>query len=216
LTDRYAPALVDSDGTWTSVSSGYRHTCGVKTDGSAWCWGWNIHGELGIGKTHRPFETTTPAQVRGSGQWSQITTGYEFTCGVQNDGTLWCWGKGYQGALGQGDQDTALIPTQVGTGTSWAQVSAAYFHSCATTTDGALYCWGLNDDGELGDGTTETRYSPVQIGKSRAWFQPTAGFRFACANRANGTAWCWGANFDGQLGDGTTNNSLVPVKVVKN
>lgn len=34
---------------WSLVSAGYRHTCGIRSDHSLWCWGWNHDGQLGLG-----------------------------------------------------------------------------------------------------------------------------------------------------------------------
>ncbi len=41
---------VGEEGTWSTVSAGERHTCGVKTDGTLFCWGtsgwwWRVGGE---------------------------------------------------------------------------------------------------------------------------------------------------------------------------
>ena len=44
-----------------SVHGGGEHTCLLKKDGSAWCWGRSEFGELGNGKTNP--ETHTPRKV---------------------------------------------------------------------------------------------------------------------------------------------------------
>ncbi len=36
-------------GKWSITDAGRTHTCGIKTDGTLWCWGTNTNGELGIG-----------------------------------------------------------------------------------------------------------------------------------------------------------------------
>jgi alpha-tubulin suppressor-like RCC1 family protein len=43
------------------MSAGEEATCAVKLDGTLWCWGKNLWGQLGIGTTQ---ESTTPAQVK--------------------------------------------------------------------------------------------------------------------------------------------------------
>ena len=36
-------------GEWSTIDLGHSHACGIKMDGSAWCWGANERGQLGIG-----------------------------------------------------------------------------------------------------------------------------------------------------------------------
>ena len=65
---------------FTAVSAGWFHTCGVKTDGRAACWGADPDGEA----TRRPGQLFSgPA----------VTTGNAHTCGVeQGGGAVVCWG----------------------------------------------------------------------------------------------------------------------------
>ena len=47
---------------WATVSDGLGHTCAEKTEGTVWCWGWNIDGQLGDGTT---TDSLVPVQVSG-------------------------------------------------------------------------------------------------------------------------------------------------------
>jgi alpha-tubulin suppressor-like RCC1 family protein len=76
---------------WASVSATGNsqdpgHTCGIRQDGTLWCWGSNTHGELGLGDTTTRYR---PYQV-GTATWSQVDASFTKTCGLQINGTLWC------------------------------------------------------------------------------------------------------------------------------
>ena len=62
--------------TFASVSVGWIHACGVRTDGSVVCWGYDGHGEA------------SPP----SGTFSSVSAGTHHTCGVRTDGSVDCWG----------------------------------------------------------------------------------------------------------------------------
>ncbi len=47
--------------TWTQLSTGATHTCALRTNRSAWCWGRNSNGQLGDGTTTTP--RSSPTQV---------------------------------------------------------------------------------------------------------------------------------------------------------
>ena len=65
-------------GTVTAIAAGRVHTCAVKTDGHAVCWGWTATGQ-----------TTIPA---GLGTVAAIAAGGYRTCAIRTDGTVACWG----------------------------------------------------------------------------------------------------------------------------
>jgi len=143
---------------WWKVSAGFAHTCGIKSDGTLWCWGDNYYGE--IGKGDFVGNQTTPLQVGSESDWQDVSAGDYHTCGIRNDSgqyTVWCWGRNYSGQLGVGDYVDRNVPTQVGTVSNCQEeVTAGAFQSCAlqgSAGNGLLWCWGSNVYGQLGDGT---------------------------------------------------------------
>jgi alpha-tubulin suppressor-like RCC1 family protein len=46
-TDRLAPVQVGDATSWAGVEAGESQSCGLQSDGSAWCWGANHSGQLG-------------------------------------------------------------------------------------------------------------------------------------------------------------------------
>jgi alpha-tubulin suppressor-like RCC1 family protein len=205
---------VTAGGTW--------HDCGVRSDGSLWCWGVGTNGQLGINST---TTYATPQMVAASGYLPVVAAGYSHACALKTNGTAWCWGSNASGELGIGNTTQQLVPVQVGTAMNWTQLSAGGSHgTCGLRSDHSLWCWGngttapvqlgtnawsqlsLGDDhacaiGQVGDGTLVTRASPTQIGTS-TWASVAAGAQFTCALDTAGAMSCWGENTNGQLGLG--------------
>ncbi len=234
----YLPAILKSDllkiktvladGTPVQVSAGNGHACIVKSDGTVWCWGANYYGQLGDSTDETRH---TPIQVVGVGGIGFLTdivavnAGWQHTCGLKNDGTVYCWGDNADGELGNNDYTDSYVPVQVlgvgGTGflNDIKAIGAGYNDSCALTNSGLMYCWGDNADGQLGDNSTTGSPVPVQVvGAGGAGFlndisKIELGLGHACAVKNDGTAYCWGDSYT-PLGDGTSNSSQVPVQVV--
>ena len=221
-----SPTPVQVAGGFTNVkqiSTGYLHTCAVKNDGTAWCWGSNQPtGQLGDGTTTDRY---SPVQVLTN--VIEIKAGDFHSCALKNDGTVWCWGKygwpswdpGYIGYLGDGLMIDRYTPGPVSGLTNVAHIDADDFHSCALKTDGTVWCWGSNLYGQLGDGTTTSRLTPIQVVGLTNAVSIHVGETSSCAGKSDGTIWCWGANTDmfgnqGMLGNGSTINSSVPVQVL--
>jgi alpha-tubulin suppressor-like RCC1 family protein len=201
------PTLVDGAEDWSAIAAGGFHSCGLKSDGTLWCWGLNESGELGLGDS---ADRTTPTQTgcpNGSclGEWTAIGAGSFHTCAIRADGELWCWGGGLNGQLGVGPLSTedSAVPLRVEFG-QWRTISGGASHSCGLQSDGSLWCWGKNESGQLGLGDTEPRLEPASVlvpGKNE-WIRVSAGRDHTCAIRSDRSLWCWGKNENGQLGLG--------------
>ncbi|HEU4838840.1 MAG TPA: hypothetical protein VFS88_05450, partial [Micavibrio sp.] len=95
---------------------------------------------------------TAPVKI-GTSSWVQITAGALHTCGIQADGSLWCWGWAGNGRLGNGSTSpNQTAPVKIGT-SSWVQITAEG-HTCGVQPDGSLWCWGAAGSGQLGNGST--------------------------------------------------------------
>ena len=142
--------------TFTQVSAGYEHTCGIRSAGDVACWGRNDYGQ------------STPP----SGTFTQVDAGAYHTCGIRSAGDVACWGYNDYG------QSTPPSGT-------FTQVGAGGRHICGIRSAGDVACWGSNEDGEA---------TPP----SGTFTQVSAGEDYTCGIRSAGDMACWGFNSDGQ------------------
>lgn len=199
---------------WQTVAATYNHTCAIKTDGTAWCWGvTNTWGQLGNGTTGTT-PVYDPVQVAGGQTWKMITTSTNgHSCGIRSDNRLFCWGNGGGGRLGTGNTSNQSSPTEVNGGGTWVYVDAGTDHTCAIKTDNTGWCWGSDTTGQLGNGAGGGSSSPSAISGGGTWLQVSAGFLHSCGVKADNKAYCWGQGGNYQLGNGSTTGQQSPVLV---
>lgn len=198
------------------VSVGFFHRCARTTLGTAWCWGLNAAGEIGIAPDPDvPIQEriVPPTQVAGLSGVEGIVAGGTFSC-ASTGSEAFCWGSDANGELGN---DAAFVnsssPVQVQTSpttTTVDMLDAGTQHACARVVNAIsafVACWGQNDNGQLGDGTAINRPTLVVPGI----LAPAAiatGNGHTCAVDGNVAVWCWGDNSEGQLGLGNTTDQL--------
>jgi len=194
---------------------------------------------LGTGSTTTASAGTVPQFVTAP-NWCQIRSNWYHpdagwgdsfqglaAAGVKTDGTLWTWGNGSAGILGDGTTITKSSPVQtLSGGNNWLKVAVSHHHAnyperhsmAGIKCDGTLWVWGQNCRGELGDGTTIFKCSPIQtLSGGTNWKEISIGTRFMAAIKTDGTLWTWGINYasgrgGGQLGNGDTLDRSSPVQ----
>ena len=179
-----------------------------------WGWGENSTGQLG---DNTRTSTSSPIQtVAGGTNWKNVAVGTEGSAAIKTDGTLWLWGNGLYGQLGDNTITNKSSPVQtVAGGTNWKNVAVGAYQFSAIKTDGTLWGWGLNSTGIIGDSTTTRKSSPVQtVAGGTNWKQVSVGAGAVTAIKTDGTLWTWGSNGDGMLGDNTTTSKSTPIQTV--
>jgi alpha-tubulin suppressor-like RCC1 family protein len=200
--DRPAPSAVAGGITdWRSFSAGGAHTCAVRANRRAYCWGLDASGQIGDAgtATNRP----TPRLVAGGAtNWTSVSLGSSHTCGLQSTGQLYCWGWDQDGQLGNGggvldpDRD---IPVPVIGGAVWSSFDAGFSNTCARRRTGRLFCWGTGALGQNGNGSggaSSQVYTPMEtFGGATDWTMVSMGFTHACARITTSRLYCWGQGY---------------------
>lgn len=193
------------------LSGGFRHGVYINPSNELIGWGKNEYGEL-----NSSVNGVIPPKKIHESHWKVIQGGYDYTIGIQRDGTLWVGGYNRAGQLGLGNFELdALHYTQVGDDTEWKDVSAGYSHVLAVKNDGTLWAWGNNQKFQLGTLNDEIQNLPVQVGNDKDWETIVAGYDNSLALKQDGSLWAWGNNYFGQLGLGYKSDFVVvPSKVI--
>jgi len=191
-----------------TLSSGDRHTCGIRTDGTLVCWGDPASGpvsppagtftQVSTGFSHacavKTDETlacwgddsTGQVRLMPTGTFSQVSSGDGYSCAVRTDQTVICWG------------DNSLKQASPPGGT-FSQVSSGGFHSCGIrTTDGSLACWGYNRYGQAPLIPPSGIFRQVSSSPASD-FLLVVGDSHTCGVRADETLICWGNDSTNQI-----------------
>lgn len=183
-------------------------TCGLKTDGSLWCWGIGFGGAAGPAASAEPAPWTQASTVA----LHRITLGEAHACGLDEAGQAWCWGRNVFGELGTGSDSSAAVPAPVAGGRVYTEIAAGPMHTCALDATGQAWCWGFAAVGD-GGSMSEPRRVPAAVAGNLAFVQIASGQGRSCGLTAAGAAWCWGDGGTGGLGDGASLQRAAPVAV---
>ncbi len=202
--DRFEPTRVTGlPGPAVGISRGHAHACAVLDDGSGWCWGDNVVGELGNGRpTGSAATESRPVRIVGVPGLSAVSAGGGFTCALTDGGAAWCWGNDLHGELGRtGAYDFETPGIVEGLDGGVDLVATGDDQACAIR-DGVLLCWGLMDEAKAAtDPPAASWPTPraVDLGARVVDVSLANGYH-RCARDETGATWCWGNAEVRQLG----------------
>lgn len=222
----------------TSASIGLDHMAAIQADGSLWVWGNSFDGQVGNGVGWVPYsdmdqETIVSSPVKIMDNVADVSCGDNYTAAVKTDGTVWTWGNGDYGQLGNGDcgvpsdkETMQSRPVKIMDGAK--TVACGGSHTAAIKTDGSLWMWGYASSGELGNGGTGNTIHPSSDDYNTYYCQTvpvkimdnvaavSCGEYHTAVIKTDGSLWMFGSNSLGQLGDGTLESKIRPVKIMDN
>jgi alpha-tubulin suppressor-like RCC1 family protein len=174
---------------------------------------------FGDGLGHNGDERLSPTQVTipDSSPIKQIATSNSTNYALLSDGTLWAWGQGDEGELGNGgfaNSFTRAVRVDFPPGVLIASLPTdvmPYDTALAVDTNGNAWGWGLNEKGELCLGNHALEPVPAKLPFRKV--TALAGAWNHAVYDANGTVYSCGDGSSGVLGDGKTRASETPVRV---
>ena len=174
-------------------------------DGTLWAWGYGGDGELGDGTFYAApnYGSATPVAVNaltGGRQVAAIASGDVHSLALASDGTVWAWGYGLDGEVGNGTlSDSATPVTVTGLPPGIIAIAAGSYHSLALASDGTVWAWGYGPYGELGNDTSSDSATPVEADGLLGALHPgttvssiAAGQSYSMALASDGTVWVSG------------------------
>lgn len=171
---------------YRDVAAALAFTCALTVSFRVRCWGDWADGGIVV----HPREIAPDLEI------ASLVAGEATICGLQPDGSAYCWGAGALGQLGNGADTSAPAPVPVAGGLRFKSLSVGRIHTCGTTLDNVAYCWGGSDLWtQLGVPGLPQSLVPVAVDGGHAFTVVATGDRHACGLTPAGLAFCWGGVF---------------------
>ena len=216
------------------LATGARHTCLLNASGNVLCWGENVQGQLGTPQAGNRSKckgedyleevefpgrcANAPTMIEDLNDVTSLAAGSEHTCALKKDGTVWCWGSNWFGALGIGrdgpetceNRACARTPQKVA-GIQALALAAGGENTCVIRADGGVSCWGQAGLGVLGEQPTDglekctvtneaCSRKPLALKTLGNVVALAVGGMNACALASDGRVLCWGHATYGAVG----------------
>ena len=163
------------------------HTITLSNDGTAYSFGSNGEGALGLGHNN---DVSLPTPISNLPKINMISCGDQFTVCVDFEGFIWSFGQNKFGQLGTGNKTNFNVPQKIEDIPPVLSVSCGHSHTLIITSDSNLWSCGKNGFGQLCLGNKESQLIPqktsfsniskISAGGDHSLFQNNKGEIFAC------------------------------------
>ena len=187
-------------------------------DGTVWAWG---SGPLGNGggpsvSSQSPLQVTALSGVTAIAATTLLTASdatLSTFYALRGNGTVWAWGDGSTGQLGDGSTAGRYTPGPVTGLSGVTRITTGAGTAFALTSQARVWAWGAGISGQLGNGSTADSDVPVPVTLAGRVIQIASACGSAYAITGDRRVFAWGVNTFGQLGDGSRATAATPVLV---
>ena len=155
------PVEIRGLGGVTAIAAAADTAYALRRDGTVWAWGGDSFGALG--SRIRGQFADQPRRVRGVAHVVAIAAGSSTAYAVLRDGSVWAWGRGVDGELGDGTTANRAVPTRVLTHAPVIQVEGGGAMAYALDRQGQIWAWGSGLYGQLGNGYLVSLDEPTRV-----------------------------------------------------
>ncbi len=213
---RLEPAVVPGLEKVTQVATGARHSCAITQSKKTVCWGYDIR-KFDWDDAPRTM-AGQPYEVPGLSAVAALGAGWDFSCALREDGTVWCWGAYGEGRLGskgpaRGPHPSGrtATPVQVPGLSGVKSLSVGRDHSCVVLGNGTVKCWGKSGRGRLGqDSGRAYRIESESVPNLAEVKAVSAGVEHSCAVKTDERVVCWGKSTAFLPGESDDEESVGP------
>lgn len=205
--------------------------CAVQNE-LVYCWGANTYTMGGIVNLEENIlddsnESVLPINMANRAVY--VGQGDDFTCVLNKDKSVTCWGKNNHGQLGRnqssdyGRQPFEYPLTSNTIASNAVELGVGHSHACVRYSSGDVACWGKNAEGQLGLGNKDDVGSDLRpftgqttISDAKRLF---VGHSHNCIINTNDRVQCWGSGVTGALGYGNSDsvgddpNEMPPIEL---
>lgn len=201
------------------IACGEEHSAFIALSGHVYSMGSNSDGRLGLGdKSLR--QSSSPCLVEGLINYKciRISCGWGHTAVITDEGSVFSWGVGEFGALGNGCSENSWSPTKAVLPRTMRglDISCGSRHTGLIAEENRnkiLLMTGSGEAGQLGTGKREKEFSYVIVNFPEDLQAVSCGVFHTLLLNSSGKVYAMGGNSFGQLGLGNKKSSSRPEKV---